>query len=99
MSSQVRIARANLKKLGVGRTGKLVRNKKLRYICSPANGAVAQLVEQWTENPCVGSSILPRTTATALSFLAGLFYSYPLNKGFPPFAVNSALYVSQYKWK
>jgi hypothetical protein len=25
-------------------------------------GAVAQLVEQRTENPCVGSSILPRTT-------------------------------------
>ena len=23
------------------------------------NGAVAQMVEQWTENPCVGSSILP----------------------------------------
>jgi len=31
--------------------------------------------------------------------LAGLFYSYPLNEGFPPFAVISALYVSQYKWK
>ena len=26
------------------------------------NGAVAQMVEQWTENPCVGSSILPDTT-------------------------------------
>ena len=26
------------------------------------NGAVAQMVEQWTENPCVGSSILPGTT-------------------------------------
>ena len=25
-------------------------------------GAVAQMVEQWTENPCVGSSILPSTT-------------------------------------
>ena len=25
-------------------------------------GSVAQLVEQWTENPCVASSILARTT-------------------------------------
>tara|TARA_Y200000002_G_scaffold112014_1_gene91730 strand:+ start:117 stop:233 length:117 start_codon:yes stop_codon:yes gene_type:complete len=25
-------------------------------------GLVAQLVEQWTENPRVGSSILPRAT-------------------------------------
>ena len=28
----------------------------------PNDGAVAQMVEQWTENPCVGSSILPSTT-------------------------------------
>lgn len=27
------------------------------------NGWVAQLVEQWTENPCVGGSIPPHTTA------------------------------------
>ena len=27
-------------------------------------GAVAQMVEQRTENPCVGSSILPSTTVT-----------------------------------
>ncbi len=26
------------------------------------DGAVAQLVEQWTENPCVGGSIPPHTT-------------------------------------
>ena len=26
------------------------------------HGSVAQLVEQWTENPCVASSILARTT-------------------------------------
>ena len=30
-------------------------------------GAVAQMVEQWTENPCVGSSILPSTTKAPLS--------------------------------
>ena len=29
------------------------------------NGVVAQMVEQWTENPCVGSSILPDTTPRA----------------------------------
>ena len=35
------------------------------YLCNPKrNGAVAQMVEQWTENPCVGSSILPSTTET-----------------------------------
>ena len=28
------------------------------------NGAVAQLVEQWTENPCVGGSIPPHTTSS-----------------------------------
>jgi hypothetical protein len=27
------------------------------------DGAVAQLVEQWTENPCVGGSTPPHTTA------------------------------------
>jgi hypothetical protein len=26
------------------------------------DGAVAQLVEQWTENPCVGGSTPPHTT-------------------------------------
>ena len=30
-------------------------------------GSVAQLVEQWTENPRVGSSILPRTTTLSFS--------------------------------
>ena len=30
----------------------------------PTSGAVAQMVEQRTENPCVGSSILPSTTET-----------------------------------
>jgi hypothetical protein len=27
------------------------------YIWNPVHGQVAQLVEQWTENPCVGGSI------------------------------------------
>lgn len=32
---------------------------KNKFIFAPAqnNGALAQLVEQWTENPCVGGSI------------------------------------------
>ena len=30
------------------------------------NGAVAQLVEQRTENPCVGGSIPPHTTSKSL---------------------------------
>ncbi len=41
----------------------------IAYLCSPSllkgmtkGGAVAQLVEQWTENPCVGGSIPPHTT-------------------------------------
>ena len=34
---------------------------------SQNDGAVAQMVEQWTENPCVGSSILPSTTEKCLS--------------------------------
>jgi hypothetical protein len=34
---------------------------------SAAKGAVAQLVEQRTENPCVGGSIPPHTTALKTS--------------------------------
>ena len=33
------------------------------------NGAVAQLVEQRTENPCVGGSIPPHTTKTSAAML------------------------------
>ena len=36
---------------------------------SQNDGAVAQMVEQWTENPCVGSSILPSTTETPFRVL------------------------------
>jgi hypothetical protein len=36
------------------------------------NGAVAQLVEQRTENPCVGGSIPPHTTKT-LTIVLGFF--------------------------
>jgi hypothetical protein len=52
------------------------------YLCAPDFGSVAQLVEQWTENPCVDGSIPPRTTKIAkpLSFLWGFFTSEPLAK-------------------
>ena len=32
------------------------------YVLEVQNAQVAQLVEQWTENPRVGSSILPLAT-------------------------------------
>lgn len=32
------------------------------------NGAIAQLVEQWTENPCVPGSIPGGTTSKSRSF-------------------------------
>lgn len=37
-------------------------------------GAVAQLVEQWTENPCVGGSIPPHTTKKLECMAFELFY-------------------------
>ena len=39
------------------------------------NGVVAQMVEQWTENPCVGSSILPDTTPKAAAELSAAAFS------------------------
>ena len=40
-------------------------NRGYDYICSPyqRDGAVAQLVEQRTENPCVAGSIPAHTTS------------------------------------
>ena len=44
------------------------------YLCNPkTTGAVAQMVEQWTENPCVGSSILPSTTISRWKSAAYFF--------------------------
>ena len=48
---------------------------KLRYICNRImrGGALAQLVEQWTENPCVPGSIPGGTTVEpATPKVAGL---------------------------
>ena len=38
--------------------------KNFKYICKPnrENGVVAQVVEQWTENPCVAGSTPANTT-------------------------------------
>ena len=44
------------------------------------NGAVAQMVEQWTENPCVGSSILPSTTKKPLTIVRGFFVCGNINR-------------------
>jgi hypothetical protein len=38
-----------------------------------ANGALAQLVEQWTENPCVPGSIPGGTTLKTRNDVAGFF--------------------------
>jgi hypothetical protein len=48
------------------------------YLCSPIkNGAVAQSVEQRTENPCVAGSIPAHTTINRkyLNDVSGLFFS------------------------
>ena len=48
---------------------------KLRYICNRImqGGALAQLVEQWTENPCVPGSIPGGTTLKKTTHLSGFF--------------------------
>ena len=43
------------------------------------NGLVAQLVEQRTENPCVGGSIPPRATILTLVY-SGVFWFSNLSK-------------------
>ena len=50
----------------------VLRILKYHYICNRcyyalANGALAQLVEQWTENPCVPGSIPGGTTKNPLN--------------------------------
>ena len=42
--------------------------KNFPYICKPKqkNGVVAQVVEQWTENPCVAGSTPANTTLKSL---------------------------------
>ena len=43
---------------------------KIALYLRTVKGALAQLVEQWTENPCVPSSILGGTTLKTPCFLA-----------------------------
>ena len=50
--------------------------QKNGYICRPNGGDVAQLVEQRTENPCVGGSIPSITTSEAQNrAVLGFFFS------------------------
>ena len=59
---------------------------------SQNDGAVAQMVEQWTENPCVGSSILPSTTLKWPSkYLEGHFCISVIPILFPPETLNRVL--------
>jgi hypothetical protein len=47
----------------------------LIFAAQNKGGAVAQSVEQRTENPCVGGSIPPHTTSKLSSvYLRGIFY-------------------------
>ena len=53
------------------------------FVIPNGNGVVAQMVEQWTENPCVGSSILPDTTPKPCRmFSAGLFRNQIRSRSF-----------------
>jgi hypothetical protein len=56
----------------------LLKIKKTAYTCSPNAGAIAQLVEQWTENPCVPGSNPGGTTSRkkALKISSRLFLFY-----------------------
>jgi len=40
-----------------------LRKNHYRRFLNPNNGLVAQMVEQWIENPCVGGSIPPEATS------------------------------------
>jgi hypothetical protein len=65
---------------------KIWRLKKRNYICRPQprgnlvkkDGAIAQSVEQRTENPCVAGSIPARTTEEKASEKSGAFLLYTL---------------------
>ena len=43
--------------------------------CGPRNGQVAQSVEQRTENPCVGGSIPPLATSSAMAYTEDIVFS------------------------
>ena len=55
-------------------------------------GVVAQVVEQWTENPCVGGSTPPHTTLKTNDLVAQLVEHGTFNagvKGSSPFGVTN----------
>ena len=67
------------------------------YLCiRKQRGTIAQLVEQWTENPCVASSNLAGTTEK-LTFQSAFFCFIPetkINIYFINFSTTSAASIS-----
>jgi hypothetical protein len=53
-----------------------------RLVTDIQGGAVAQLVEQRTENPCVGGSIPPHTTVKQVKAREVLLWLFTLFHGF-----------------
>lgn len=47
---------------------------KRKYLQFGYQGVVAQVVEQWTENPCVAGSTPADTTSSPLGFFRGDFF-------------------------
>ncbi len=71
-------------------------NHSTPYICSPegeisTEGAVAQSVEQRTENPCVAGSIPAHTTKTSTAML-GFFVILMFNEQKDIYIVYSSFY-------
>jgi hypothetical protein len=55
-------------------------------------GAVAQLVEQWTENPCVAGSIPARTTNNTIMYIKKVKVVVYLDSAYE---VAEAIYVDE----
>ena len=79
-------------------------NHSTPYICSPegeisTEGAVAQSVEQRTENPCVAGSIPAHTTTKTSTAMLGFFVILILNEQKDIFIVYSSFYCVLYNPK
>jgi hypothetical protein len=60
-----------------------------------SNGTLAQLVEQWTENPCVPGSIPGGTTSKALLIPSRVF-CFILDGSSAKVALNAVYYTVNY---
>ncbi len=60
--------------------------KKVLPLHSKNDGAIAQLVEQRTENPCVPSSILGGTTKRLFDIIQYSLFFYKLSYNFQPYS-------------